>query len=85
MRESGGCECQFRQQHGAHDGSSLLESYIDTVSQIWKNNIIIAAGNNAVSAGHFRTVMISEKIWMQISVSVNMNVPECSDMEVLWR
>ena len=60
----------FGNSYGAHDGSSLLESYIDTVSQIWKNNIIIAAGNNAVSAGHFRAVMISEKtLDADISVS----------------
>lgn len=40
------------------------------MSQIWKNNIIIAAGNNAVSAGHFRAVMISEKtLDADISVS----------------
>ena len=60
----------FGNSYGAHDGTSLLESYIDTVSQIWKNNIIIAAGNDAVSAGHFRAVMISGKnLDADISVS----------------
>ena len=60
----------FGNSYGAHDGTSLLESYIDNVSQIWKNNIIIAAGNDAVSAGHFRAVMISGKnLDADISVS----------------
>ena len=60
----------FGNSYGAHDGSSLLESYIDTVSQIWKNNIIVAAGNDAVSAGHFEATMISGKnLDADISVS----------------
>lgn len=51
----------FGNSYGSHDGNSLLESYINTVSQIWKNSIAIAAGNDAASAGHFSTVVAAGK------------------------
>ena len=37
---------------GAHDGSSLLEQYIDTLSRIEKVTIVIAAGNEGEAAHH---------------------------------
>lgn len=52
----------FGNSYGSHDGNSLLESYINTVSQIWKNSIAIAAGNDAASAGHFSTVVAAGKL-----------------------
>lgn len=52
----------FGNSYGAHDGTSLLESYINTVSQLWKTSIVIAAGNDAVSAGHFSGVMTTGKV-----------------------
>ncbi len=51
----------FGNSYGSHDGNSLLESYINTVSQIWKNSIAIAAGNDASSSGHFSAVITSGK------------------------
>ncbi|MGN0205593.1 MAG: S8 family peptidase, partial [Coprococcus sp.] len=51
----------FGNSYGSHDGNSLLESYINTVSQIWKNSIAIAAGNDASSSGHFSTVISAGK------------------------
>ena len=33
--------------YGAHDGTSLFETYIDYVTEIWKNNVIVGAGNEA--------------------------------------
>ena len=37
---------------GAHDGSSLLEQYIDTLSRIEKVTIVIAGGNEGEAAHH---------------------------------
>ncbi len=37
---------------GPHDGRSIIEQYIDDMSQVWKNNIIIASGNEGVSFTH---------------------------------
>lgn len=60
----------FGNSYGAHDGESLLESYINAVSQMWKCSIVIAAGNDAASAGHFSSVMTSgQNLNVDISVS----------------
>lgn len=42
----------FGNTYGSHDGSSLLERFIDDISNIWKSSICIGAGNEASSAGH---------------------------------
>lgn len=60
----------FGNSYGAHDGNSLLESYINTVSQIWKNSIVIAAGNDAASAGHFAANVTSGST-LDISLAVS--------------
>lgn len=59
----------FGNSYGSHDGNSLLESYINTVSQIWKNSIVIAAGNDAASAGHFSAVVTAGKT-LDVSLGV---------------
>lgn len=42
----------FGNTYGSHDGSSLLERFVDDISNIWKSCICIGAGNEASSAGH---------------------------------
>lgn len=42
----------FGNTYGAHNGTSLLEKYIDDVSGVWKSVICIGTGNEAASAGH---------------------------------
>lgn len=42
----------FGNTYGSHDGASLLERFIDDISNIWKNTICIGTGNEAVGAGH---------------------------------
>lgn len=37
---------------GPHDGESLIEQYLDDVSQEWKTNISVAAGNEGNSRTH---------------------------------
>ncbi|OON93124.1 MAG: peptidase S8 and S53 subtilisin kexin sedolisin [Candidatus Epulonipiscioides saccharophilum] len=37
---------------GPHDGQSLIEQYLDEFSQMWKNNIVVAAGNEGASNTH---------------------------------
>lgn len=39
---------------GSHRGESLFEQYIDEMCLFWKNNIVVAAGNNANKGGHKR-------------------------------
>lgn len=42
----------FGNTYGSHDGTSLLERFIDDISNVWKSCICIGAGNEAASAGH---------------------------------
>ncbi len=42
----------FGNTYGAHDGNSLLERYIDNISEIGRNVICVGSGNEGASAGH---------------------------------
>ncbi|MCC0628560.1 MULTISPECIES: bifunctional germination protease/germinant receptor pseudoprotease CspBA [unclassified Clostridioides] len=44
----------YGSNEGSHRGTSLFEQYIDDMCLFWKNNIVIAAGNNADKGGHKR-------------------------------
>lgn len=44
----------YGSNEGSHKGLSLFEQYIDDMSLFWKNNIVVAAGNNASRGGHKR-------------------------------
>lgn len=46
---------------GAHMGMSLFEQYINQMSSYWKNNIIVAAGNNA-DKGRHKSIEIKDKM-----------------------
>ena len=41
----------FGNTYGSHDGKSLLERYIDDLSNFWKSVICVGTGNEAASAG----------------------------------
>lgn len=51
----------FGNTYGAHNGTSLLERYIDDISGIWKSVICIGSGNEASSAGHTSGVLREEE------------------------
>ena len=42
----------FGNTYGSHDGTSLLERFIDDISNYWKNVICVGSGNEGTSAGH---------------------------------
>ena len=50
----------FGNTYGGHDGTTLLERYIDDVSNIWKSVLCIGTGNEAASAGHTSGRITSE-------------------------
>ena len=54
----------FGNTYGSHDGTSLLERYLNTVSERWKNVICVGSGNEGTTAGHtagvFRKGMMTE-------------------------
>lgn len=43
----------FGNTYGAHDGTSLLETYISDVANLWKSVICIGTGNEGYAAGHY--------------------------------
>lgn len=42
----------FGNTYGAHDGNSLLERYLDNISEIGRNVICVGSGNEGASFGH---------------------------------
>ena len=44
----------YGSNEGSHRGLSLFEQYIDDQCLFWKNNIVVASGNNANKGGHKR-------------------------------
>lgn len=62
----------FGNTYGAHDGSSLLERFIDNISYIWKNVICIGSGNEGNTAGHVSgRVSNEEEAVIELAVQEN--------------
>lgn len=51
----------FGNTYGSHDGTSLVERFIDNISNVWKNVICIGTGNEAAGAGHTSGKLIEGK------------------------
>jgi minor extracellular serine protease Vpr len=58
---------------GAHNGSSLFETYLDSASQRWKNVICVAAGNER-SAGHHYQGSLSQGERLEIEFAISENI-----------
>lgn len=62
----------FGNTYGAHDGNSLLEQYIQSISNRWKNVICIGAGNEGGAAGHTSGVLNeAEEVEIELAVQEN--------------
>lgn len=58
--------------YGSHDGSSLLERFIDDISNFWKSVICIGSGNEAAGAGHTAGILReNEETRIQLAVQAN--------------
>lgn len=64
----------FGNTYGAHDGSSLLERFLDDISNYWKSVICVGSGNEGTSAGHTAGRMTAGKA-EEIQLGVQMNEP----------
>ncbi|MEF9992366.1 MAG: bifunctional germination protease/germinant receptor pseudoprotease CspBA [Romboutsia sp.] len=58
----------YGSNEGSHRGLSLFEQYIDEMCSFWKNNIVVAAGNNADKGGHKRINIKDERIEVEFTV-----------------
>ncbi len=72
----------FGNTYGSHDGTSLLERFIDDLSNIWKSSICIGSGNEAASAGHTSGVLTEGREEI-IQLAVQDNQPAISVQ--LWK
>lgn len=61
----------FGNTYGSHDGTSLVERFLNDIADMWKNVICIGSGNEGASAGH-----VSEKVRRQISETVELAVQQ---------
>ncbi|MCL2547044.1 MAG: S8 family serine peptidase [Oscillospiraceae bacterium] len=68
--------------HGAHDGSSLFETYIDAVARRWKTVIVAAAGNEGFT-GHHYGGMIATGQTLNIDFTIGGGLP--SVYLTLWK
>ena len=61
----------FGNTYGSHDGTSLVERFLNDIADLWKNVICIGSGNEGASAGH-----VSGKVRRQISETVELAVQQ---------
>ena len=68
----------FGNTYGSHSGSSLLETYIDSVSELGRVSIVVGSGNEGASAGHISgTLRPNETQTIEFSISdysTNLNI-----------
>lgn len=60
----------FGNTYGAHNGSSLLETYLNQASGVWKNVIVVGTGNEGATAGHASGTVVQgrqEKVSFAVS------------------
>lgn len=62
----------YGNNYGSHDGSSLFETYLDEMSNIWKGVICVGSGNEGSAAHHYEnTIKEGETQVVEVAVSSN--------------
>lgn len=69
MRMPVAVNLSFGNNYGGHDGTSLLETYLDDVSDYWKSLIVTGTGNEGTGQIHAR-LMVMENETAEIQMSV---------------
>lgn len=68
----------FGNTYGSHSGSSLLETYLDSVSELGRISIVVGSGNEGASSGHIGGNLspnVSEIVEFSISdFTTNLNI-----------
>lgn len=72
----------FGNTYGSHDGTSLIERFLDDISNYWKSVICVGSGNEGTSAGHTAGTL-SESKEEEILLGVQMNEPTVNVQ--LWK
>lgn len=61
----------YGSNEGSHKGLSLFEQFMDEMCLYWKNNIVIAAGNNRNKGGHKHLILNSNTQEVEFTVGEN--------------
>ena len=61
----------YGSNEGSHRGLSLFEQYIDDMCLYWKNNIVVAAGNNRDKGGH-KHIKLEDQI-QEVELTIGSN------------
>lgn len=72
----------FGNNYGAHNGNSLLESYLDVVSGVGKNVICVGMGNEGVTGVHQSLTLVENE---EISVEFSIGEFQASTNLQLWK
>ena len=68
--------------YGDHQGTSLLERYIDDVSNIWKTCICVGMGNEGTSAGHTSGIVTADE---ELNIEVAVQERQAAFSVQLWK
>ena len=61
----------FGNNYGSHSGTSLIETYLNDMSNYWRSAIVIGSGNEGAMAGHTAgTVRMGQDVDVQFAVSM---------------
>ena len=72
----------FGNTYGSHEGTSLLERYLDDMSNYWKSVICVGSGNEGTSAGH-TSGMLKERDEQRVELGVQQREPALNVQ--LWK
>lgn len=64
----------FGNTYGSHDGTSLIERFLDDISNYWKGVICVGSGNEGTSAGHTAGMLVENQEEI-VQLGVQMNEP----------
>lgn len=72
----------FGNTYGSHDGTSLLETYIDSIADVGRNSICVGSGNEGASGGHTGGVMTEGQ---ELTVELAIEQYETSLSLQIWK
>ena len=68
MEEPVAVNLSFGNTYGSHDGTSLLERFIDNISEIGRNVICVGSGNEGAAGGH-TSGAVREEVRVELAVA----------------